>query len=110
MLFIFLMILGIFVVALIAREMSKSPDEKEEAIKEIEKSISFHPHAIARMEERGIEPDRIYELLENENPKAGLGYHNRIKITDGNLTAIIEKHLDYIEIITVYWNYETDRK
>lgn len=109
MLFIIIMIIGVFLVAYIAREMNKEPKDEQKDIDETKGSISFHPHAIARMEKRGIEPDKIYDLLENENPRTGMGYHNRIKITDGKLTAIFEKHLDYIEIITVYWNYESQR-
>ena len=105
-LFIFLMVIGVVLVAFIAKELKKRPEEKETTTATREPRISFHPHAVARMEERGIDPDRISDLLKGEFIEAKPGYNNRIRITDGELTAVFEKRLDYIEVITVYWNHE----
>lgn len=102
MFFILVMAVIVAVLAFVAKSFSGDTQETRRREKELE--IVFHPHAIARMRERGIEPGRIEMLLGGDGSTVKFAGHNRLRISDGVLTAIIDKGLGTIEVVTVFWN------
>jgi hypothetical protein len=101
MFFVLIIAVIAVVVAYIVKSFSGDIEETEES-EDLE--ISFHPHAVARMQEREIDPERVMELLRGEGQQVKLAHYNRIKVTDGEVTAIVGKGLRKLEVVTVYWN------
>jgi len=100
MLFLLIVILAVIVAASLIRSMSQ--EDNGEDIQE-STEISFSQHAVSRMDERGIEPERIKRILE-EGRRVEIASYNRLKVTDDEITVILEKRLANFEVVTVYWN------
>ncbi|MFO7881519.1 MAG: DUF4258 domain-containing protein [Kosmotogaceae bacterium] len=112
MLYIIGMVIGIIIIALIVKSYQEEDSEHDSLITEDteEKSlkVSFSTHAIQRMDERKIEPERVYNLLDSEKIETSITESNRIKIFDDELTAVIAIRDRYLEIVTVFWNNENN--
>lgn len=110
MLYIIGLVIGIIIIAMVVKSFQEenaendSPfgdDNEEKTLK-----VSFSPHAIQRMDERNIDPERIYDLLDSEEIETGITKTNRIKVFDDKLTVIVAIRDEYLEIVTVFWNNE----
>ncbi|HAY98752.1 MAG TPA: hypothetical protein DCY45_06375 [Mesotoga sp.] len=102
MLFLLVVILAVIVAASLIRSMSQEDEDNGEDIQE-STEISFSQHAVSRMDERGIEPERIKRILE-EGRRVEIANYNRLKVTDDEITVILEKRLSNFEVVTAYWN------
>ena len=100
MFFTLVVIIAVIVVEFLIKGLS----EKDEVAKrEEEREISFSQHAVQRMDERGIETDRVIRVLE-EGIRVQIANYNRLKVSDDEMTVILEKRLNNFEVMTVYWN------
>ncbi|WP_457754600.1 DUF4258 domain-containing protein [Thermococcus sp.] len=76
------------------------------------KDVVFIPHALERMNERGISKELVVETLTNPD-KVGEGYLGRKvaqKNMDGKLIRVIyEEHEDKIIVITAYITSKIDK-
>jgi len=100
MLFTLAVIFAVIVTALLIKYLSREDDREQS---EEEREITFSQHAILRMNERDIDPERILRVLE-EGRKVEITNYNRMKIMDDEITVILEKKLANFEVITIYWN------
>jgi hypothetical protein len=112
MLYIIGLAIGIIIVALIVKSFQEE-DYKDDRLTSVdidEKTlkVSFSPHAIQRMDERKIDPERVYDLLDSEKIKTSITESDRIKVFDDELTAIIAIRDRYLEIVTVFWNNDNN--
>ncbi len=98
----FILVVAVIVVVIAYIVKSLSAENEERPTEELD--VTFHPHAISRMEERDIDPDRVMELITGGGRMVRLAHHNRIKVSDGEITAVIGKGLRKLEVITVYSN------
>ncbi len=68
----------------------------------LEKDLLLTPHAFERMTERGIELEQLVELLESKNAEASIQYNERIRITNGEITAVLHLSGSVLYLVTVY--------
>lgn len=66
------------------------------------KDLLLTPHAFERMSERGIELEQLVELLESKEAEAAIQYNGRIRITDGEITAVLKLSGSVLYLVTVY--------
>ncbi|MFN3284044.1 MAG: hypothetical protein ACK40Q_07420 [Pseudothermotoga sp.] len=66
------------------------------------KDLLLTPHAFERMMERGIELKELVELLESRNCEATIQYNGRIRITNGEITTILQLSGSVLYLVTVY--------
>lgn len=108
MLYIIGMVIGIIIIALVVKSFQ---EENESSVFDVNEDktleVSFSPHAIQRMDERNIDPERVYNLLDSEKIETSITKTNRIKVFDDELTVIVAIRDRYLEIVTVFWNNES---
>lgn len=68
----------------------------------LEKDLLLTPHAFQRMIERGVELEELVELLESKDAQATIQYNQRIRITNGKITAVLQLSGSVLYLVTVY--------
>ncbi|MEJ5258122.1 MAG: DUF4258 domain-containing protein [Fervidobacterium sp.] len=68
----------------------------------IDKEALLTPHVYERMLERGITLEELVEMLESKDSMAVMQKNFRIKVTNGNISAILQLSGSVLYIITVF--------
>lgn len=68
----------------------------------LEKDLLLTPHAFQRMIERGVELEELVELLESKDAQATIQYNQRIRITNGKITTVLQLSGSVLYLVTVY--------
>ncbi|HEY8541983.1 MAG TPA: hypothetical protein VIL29_06335 [Pseudothermotoga sp.] len=68
----------------------------------LEKDLLLTPHAFHRMMERGVQIKELVDLLESKESQATMQYNERIRITNGQITAVLQLSGQVLYLVTVY--------
>lgn len=66
------------------------------------RDLLLTPHAFERMMERGIELKELVDFLESRNCEATIQYNGRIRITNGEITTVLQLSGSVLYLVTVY--------
>ncbi len=69
----------------------------------INKELILTPHVYERMLERNITLEQLLDMLESKDSMAIMQTNFRIKITNGEISAILQLSGKVLYAITVFW-------
>uniref|UniRef100_A0A7C4VU62 DUF4258 domain-containing protein n=1 Tax=Fervidobacterium thailandense TaxID=1008305 RepID=A0A7C4VU62_9BACT len=80
----------------------RSDDSGEIYVELLGRTVLLVPHTFQRMIERGITVEELVGLLESKHSKALFQRNGRIRITNGQITAVIQLWLGTAYVVTVF--------
>ncbi len=69
----------------------------------LNRDVLLTPHVYERMVERGITLEELVKLLESKESMALMQKNFRLKVTNGEISAILELSGKVLYVITVFW-------
>jgi hypothetical protein len=76
----------------------------------LDRDVLLTPHVYERMVERGVTPEDLVKLLESKDSMAVLQKNFRLKITNGEISAILQLSGKVLYVITVFWEDKRKEK
>ncbi|WP_448379499.1 DUF4258 domain-containing protein [Fervidobacterium sp.] len=76
----------------------------------LDRDVLLTPHVYERMVERGITLEDLVKLLESKDSMAIMQKNFRLKITNGEISAILQLSGKVLYVITVFWEDKKKEK
>lgn len=82
----------------------RSDNSGEIYVELLGRTVLLMPHTFERMIERHITVEELVDLLKSKHSEALFQKNGRIKITNGQITAVVQLSLGTAYVVTVFRN------